>query len=408
MVPNNATVGDVSELGKIPLRLGRNVYIRDVASVQDVTDLDFGCALVNGKKAVYLPIIKKSTASTLTVVSDIRKSMQLFRDVVPRDVTVHFEFDESPTVRAAVNSVAMEGLIGAILTGLMILLFLRDWRERDRGRVQHSAGPAGALFGLWLTGNTINIMSLGGLALSIGILVDMSTVIIENVHVQLGRTAKVATAMLRASDATAVPILLALLCILSVFVPAFIMTDPLRALFMPLTVGVGFAMISSYLLSTTLVPILCVYLLKHKPERQRRGTPIPALALRACGRRLTSPNAPRRDRPGAALRACVNAGRLPAVGGVERPLALVRGARLPGGLLLDHRLAWQPARHRDLSPYRLGAIRAPLPAAARLELQAHPGDGCQVPPGDRPGGQTREHQDHDGIRWSGGPQLRHG
>ena len=114
-----------------------------------------------------------------------------------------------------------------------------------------------------MTGNTINIMSLGGMALAIGILVDEATVTIENMHVQMEHTPNVATAVLHASNATAVPRLLALLCILSVFIPAFIMEDPLRSLFMPLTLAVGFAMISSYLLSSTFVPILCVDLLKH-------------------------------------------------------------------------------------------------------------------------------------------------
>jgi multidrug efflux pump subunit AcrB len=167
-------------------------------------------------------------------------------------------------VVAAVESVATEGLIGAGLTGLMILLFLRDLRSVVVVVSNIPLALLGSLFGLWLTGNTINIMSLGGMALAIGILVDMSTVIIENVHVQMGHTPKVATAVLHASNATAVPILLALLCILSVFVPAFIMQDPLRSLFMPLTLGVGFAMIASYLLSNTFVPVLCVYILKHR------------------------------------------------------------------------------------------------------------------------------------------------
>jgi multidrug efflux pump subunit AcrB len=120
------------------------------------------------------------------------------------------------------------------------------------------------LVGLWITGNTINIMSLGGMALAIGILVDEATVTIENTHVQMGQTSNLATAVLHASNATAVPRLLALLCILSVFIPAFLMTDPLRSLFMPLTLAVGFAMISSYILSSTFVPILCVTLLKQK------------------------------------------------------------------------------------------------------------------------------------------------
>ncbi len=276
IVANNATVVDIQRLGTIPLKLGRNVYLRDVATIQDDTDITYGFALVNGKKAVYLPVIKTATGSTLSVVADTRKSMKLFSSVIPKEyrdnVKISFEFDESPTVLAAVESVATEGLIGAGLTGLMIFLFLRDLRSVVVVVVIIPLALLGSLVGLWLTGNTINIMSLGGMALSMGILVDMSTVTIENVHVQMDQEPKIATAVLRASYATAVPILLALLCILCVFVPAFIMQDPLRALFMPLTLAVGFAMISSYLLSIMCLPILCVYMLKQKMhDRKKRG-----------------------------------------------------------------------------------------------------------------------------------------
>jgi len=263
IVSNNATVENIGHLGEIPLKVGENVYLRDIATIQDDTDITYGYALVNGKKSVYLPIIKKDTGSTLTVVSDVHKSMQKFRDAVPKDVKVSFQFDESPTVIAAVESVATEGLIGAGLTGLMIMLFLGDWRSVLVVVSNIPLALLGSLFGLWITGNTINIMSLGGMALAIGILVDESTVTVENVHVQMQRTPHIASAVLHGSLITAVPRLLALLCILSVFIPAFIMSDPLRALFMPLTLGVGFAMISSYLLSSTFVPILCVALLKH-------------------------------------------------------------------------------------------------------------------------------------------------
>ena len=263
VVANNATVVDFKRLGDIPLRMEKNVYLRDVATFSDDTDITYGYALVNGKKSVYLPIIKKDTGSTLTVVADVHKAMQTFQDAVPKDVKVGFEFDESPTVVAAVESVATEGLIGAGLTGLMILLFLGDVRSVIVVVSNIPLALLGSLFGLWVTGNTINIMSLGGMALAIGILVDEATVTIENVHVQMGRTPHLASAVLHASNATAVPRLLALLCILSVFIPAFIMEDPLRSLFMPLTLGVGFAMIASYLLSSTFVPILCVALLKH-------------------------------------------------------------------------------------------------------------------------------------------------
>jgi multidrug efflux pump subunit AcrB len=275
IVHNNATVVDIQHLGDIPLKVGRNVYLRDVALIQDDTDVNYGYALVNGKKSVYLPIIKTDTGSTLTVVADTRKSMKLFQSVLPREyrdkVQISFQFDESPTVRAAIESVATEGAIGAGLTGLMILLFLRDLRSVIVVVSNIPLALLGSLFGLWVTGNTINIMTLGGMALSIGILVDMSTVIIENLHVQMQKTPKIATAVWRANAATAVPILLALLCILCVFVPAFIMQDPLRSLFMPLTLAVAFAMISAYLLSSSFVPILCVQLVRHREHYDEAG-----------------------------------------------------------------------------------------------------------------------------------------
>src|SRR5579875_3130258 len=287
-VCNNATLVDPRRLGDIPVKLGWNVYMRDVAVIQDDTDITYGYALVNGKASVWMPVIKKPEGSTLDVVAAVRKNLRMFSDATNStmrerrklrqqqsgqtgsvagldedEVKVTFEFDESPTVLAAVESVATEGAIGATLTGLMIMLFLRDLRSVIVVVSNIPLALLGSLFGLWVTGNTINIMSLGGLALAIGILVDEATVEVENVHAQMQRTHNVATAVLRGNMITAVPRLLALLCILSVFIPAFIMQDPLRALFMPLTLGVGFAMISSYLLSSTYVPIMCVSLLKH-------------------------------------------------------------------------------------------------------------------------------------------------
>jgi multidrug efflux pump subunit AcrB len=179
-------------------------------------------------------------------VADVGKALPIFRQSVPPDVKIGFEFDESPTVVHAVESVATEGAIGAGLTGLMILVFLRDLRSGLVVVANIPLALLGLLCGLWITGNTSNILSLGGMALAIGILVDEVTVTIENTHVQMGQTPKTATAVLRASNATAVPRLLARLCILSVLIPAFVMQDPLRSLFMPLTLAVGFAMISSY------------------------------------------------------------------------------------------------------------------------------------------------------------------
>lgn len=278
LVPTNAMIVNPKDFGAIPLRSGTQaVYIRDVATVADATDLNYGYALVNGRKSVYLPIIKKNTASTLDVVANVYKYLPVFKAVLPDDVDIHFAFDESPTVRTAISNVGTEGAIGASLTGLMILLFLRDWRSVIVVVFNIPMALLGALLGLWLTGNTINIMTLGGMALAIGILVDEATVSIENIHVQMTRTPSLARAVQRGSNETAVPRFLALLCILSVFIPAFIMAEPVRSLFVPLAMAVGFAMITSFILSSTVVPVLSVWLLKPHahppsgPDARRKG-----------------------------------------------------------------------------------------------------------------------------------------
>jgi multidrug efflux pump subunit AcrB len=272
MVPTNAMVDNPQDLGLIPITPGKNVYVRDVATVADTTDINYGCALVNGRKSVYLPVVKKTTASTLTVVRQVNAALEDFRRVMPPDVQVRYEFDESPTVRAAIKSVATEGAIGATLVGLMILIFLRDLRTVIVVLLNIPLALTGALVGLWLTDNTLNIMSLGGLALAIGILVDESTVEVENIHKQMEKTESVARAVRRGNQITAVPRLLAMFCVLSVFIPTFIMKEPIRSLFMPLTLAVGFSMITSYFLSSTLVPVLATWLLKHRGHGAHQAT----------------------------------------------------------------------------------------------------------------------------------------
>lgn len=266
LVQTNAMVADPQELASIPIQAGQNVYIRDVATVQDGTDINFGCALVNGRKSVYIPVVKKDTASTLTVVQQIHKTMPLFRSAVPEDVQVRYEFDESPTVRASIKTVASEAAIGAVLTGLMILIFLRDLRSVVVVLVSIPLSLVGALLGLWLFGHTINIMSLGGLALSIGILVDVGIVTVENTHAQMHHTTSITRAVRQSDAATASARLLAMLCVLAVFIPTFLMKEPVRSLFMPLTVAVGVAMIVAFVLSSTVVPVMSVWLLKHQPK----------------------------------------------------------------------------------------------------------------------------------------------
>ena len=264
LVPTNAMVANPQDLGLIPITPKKDVYIRDVGTIQDTTDINYGCALVNGRRSVYLPVVKKTTASTLTVVREVKAALPLFGSVVPKDVRVRYEFDESSTVREAISTVATEGTIGAVLVGLMILLFLRDVRTVIVVLVNIPLALTGALVGLWLTDNTLNIMSLGGLALAIGILVDESTVAVESIHKQMEAAGGLARAVRQGSQITAVPRLLAMFCVLSVFIPTFIMKEPIRSLFMPLTLAVGFSMITSYFLSSTLVPVLSVWLMKHR------------------------------------------------------------------------------------------------------------------------------------------------
>jgi multidrug efflux pump subunit AcrB len=266
MVPLNAMVDDIHKLEEIPLRAERNLYLRNVASVADATDLDYGYAMVDGKRSVYIPIVKKNTASALTVAREIRDSMPRFKSVLPEDVDIKYKFDQTPTVVEAIRSVATEGAIGACLTGLMVLIFLRDWRSVLVVVFNIPLALLGSLFGLWCTKNTINIMTLGGLALAIGMLVDEATVEVENIHAQMEHVKTIPRAVRLGNSITAVPRLLAMLCILSVFIPAFIMKEPMHSLFVPLSLAVGFSMITSYLLSSTLVPVLATWLLKGPKE----------------------------------------------------------------------------------------------------------------------------------------------
>jgi multidrug efflux pump subunit AcrB len=271
IVPVNAMVGDFRELGNIPLRPGQNVYLRDVSTVEDSSDIPTGFALVNGKRAVYLMVTKRADASTLAVVNAVKDNIEKMQEALPADVHLRFDFDQSPYVTRAMWGVGTEGLLGAALTGLMVLLFLRDWRSVLVVVLNIPLALMGALVALWATGQTINLMTLGGLALAVGILVDEATVEVENIHVQMGRTDSMALAVRRGNTETAVPRLLAMLCILAVFLPVFFMEGAARNMFAPLALAVGFSMITSYLLSSMFVPVISVWLLKSEP-RGARGT----------------------------------------------------------------------------------------------------------------------------------------
>ncbi len=263
IVPVNAIVRDPKELGSIPLRLGENVYLRDLATIEDSSDIPTGYALVNGKRAVYILVTKRAEASTLSVVNEVRDNLPRMREAVPPDIDVDLVFDQSPFVTRALWGIGSEGLICAGLTGLMVVLFLHDWRSVLVVVLNIPFSLLGSVVALWLFDQTLNLMTLSGLALSIGILVDEATVEVENIHTQYEHTPSIARAVRLGNRETAVPRLLAMLCVLAVFLPTFFMQGSARALFLPLSLAVGFAMMTSYFLSSTFVPVLSIWLLRH-------------------------------------------------------------------------------------------------------------------------------------------------
>src|SRR6201996_5077239 len=268
LTPSNTTIKNISDFGDIPLIKNgiQTVFMKDVASVEDAADVTTGSALVNGKRSVYLPITKSADASTWEVVQNLKKAIPRFQSVLPPDVKLSYVFDQSVYVINSVKSLVEEGAIGAILTGLMVLLFLGD---RRGALIVIMTIPtcviSGVLF-LWLFHQTINIMTLSGLSLAIGILVDESTVTIENIHQHFDMGKPKALAIWDACKEIAFPKLLILFCILAVFAPAFTMKGIPGALFLPLALAIGFSMVISYLLAQTFVPIMANWVMKNEHE----------------------------------------------------------------------------------------------------------------------------------------------
>ncbi len=268
MVPLNSVPRNIKDLAAVPIRKGTYpaIFVRDVADVVDGADIVTSYALVNGRRTVYIPVTKRADASTLAVVNLVKRNIPKFQSVLPPDVKVSYEFDQSSYVKHALTGLIQEGALGAVLTGLMILLFLRDWRSALIVIVNIPLSLMAAILALKLAGHTVNLMTLGGLALAVGILVDEATVCLENIHVHLARGAQSAQAALDATNETRVPRLLAMLCILAMFTPALFMVGAARAMFLPLALAVGFSMMGSYFLSSTLVPILSVWMLRGREK----------------------------------------------------------------------------------------------------------------------------------------------
>ena len=258
----NATLGgNLAELMDAPVRManGASVYLRDLGVVENGTDIVTSYAHVNGKRTVYIPVTKRSDASTLAVIQAVRDNLPAMKALAPEDVDIRLEFDQSRYVVSALRNLATEGLLGALLTGLMVLLFLRDWKSALIVVATIPGALMAAAIALWGAGQTINLMTLGGLALAVGVLVDEATVSIESIHTQLARGATPVDAVVAASRATAVPRLLAMLTVLAVFLPAYFLVGVPRQLFVPLALAVAFAMMASYVLSSTLVPVLAAW-----------------------------------------------------------------------------------------------------------------------------------------------------
>jgi multidrug efflux pump subunit AcrB len=268
ITPVNTLIKTIKDFENIPLFKGgvQNLYLRDVATVEDGADITAGYALVNGKRSVYLPITKSADASTWEVVQNLKKAIPKFQSQLPDDVTLSYEFDQSVYVINAVKSLISEGAIGAILTGLMVLLFLGDARGALIVILTIPASIISGVLFLSLLGQTINIMTLSGLSLAIGILVDESTVTIENIHQHFAMGKSKAQAIWDACKEIAFPKLLILLCILAVFAPAFTMQGIPGSLFLPLALAIAFSMITSYFLAQTFVPILANWIMKINPH----------------------------------------------------------------------------------------------------------------------------------------------
>jgi multidrug efflux pump subunit AcrB len=270
---NSALGGNLLELLSTPIRpaAGATVYLRDIGTIENGTDVVTAYAHVNGKRTVYIPVTKRADASTLAVINSVKAAIPDFKKVVPDDVDVRLEFDQSPYVTNSIRGLVTEGLLGAALTGLMVLLFLRDWRSALIVVANIPFALLAAVILLWAIGQTINIMTLGGLALAVGILVDEATVEIENIHTLMRPGLSRARAVVEACSRTAIARLLSMFCVLAVFVPSFFMIGVGRQLFVPLSLAVAFSMIASYLLSSSLVPVFSTWLMKEAPSGEERG-----------------------------------------------------------------------------------------------------------------------------------------
>lgn len=265
----------IEELGNLPIRTvnGAMVYVRDVASVRDGNPPQTNIVHVDGNRSVLMMVLKAGATSTLDIIAGIKQKVLDVKSQMPDALKVGFVGDQSVFVRGAISGVANEGVIAACLTSLMILLFLGSWRSTVIIAISIPLSIMGAIVMLSAIGETLNIMTLGGLALAVGILVDDATVTIENINYHLEQGKPVTQSILDGAQQIVTPAFVSLLCICIVFVPMFFLTGVARFLFVPMAEAVMFAMMWSFILSRTLVPTMANYLLK--PHVHHEGGPPP-------------------------------------------------------------------------------------------------------------------------------------
>jgi multidrug efflux pump subunit AcrB len=263
----NSSPKDLQDFKRFPVKIinGREVRLGEVAKIEDSHADQTNIVRINGKRAAYLNILKKSDASTLEVVDKVKALLPSLRNEAPKNINMKVDFDQSTFVRAAVHSVFQEAIIAAVLVSIMILIFLGSWRSVVIVCTSIPLSILASIIGLKLTGNSINIMTLGGLALSIGMLVDDATVEIENINRNRPISENITVAILKGAHQIALPAIVTTLAICIVFFPIVLLTGPAKFLFVPLSESVVFAMIISYILSRTLVPVLSRILLRNAP-----------------------------------------------------------------------------------------------------------------------------------------------
>lgn len=263
----------VTALNDLPIKQvnGTVISIRDVAQVRDGFGVQSNIVRQNGRRSSLLSILKSGNASTIDVIERVKKTLPRIQSTLPPELNLAFLFDQSIFVKASIQGVLKEGLIAACLTALMILIFLGSWRSTVIVAVSIPLSMLVSIIVMSRLGQTFNIMTLGGLSLAVGILVDDATVEIENIHRNLGQGKPIKRAILDGAQQIATPALVATLCICIVFVPVVFLSGVAKYLFVPLAMAVVFGMLASYVLSRTVVPTMASYLLPHEADWHRES-----------------------------------------------------------------------------------------------------------------------------------------